>query len=301
MKKNNHKHHHHHHHHHHDSISNIKTAFFLNLFFTLIEIVGGILTNSIAIIADALHDLGDSLSLGFSWYLEKYSKKKRTHTFSYGYKRFSLLAALINSLVLIVGSFFVLNKAIPRLLAPEPSNITGMFLLAILGITINGIAVLKLKKGQSLNEKVISWHLLEDVFGWVAVLIVSIVNMFVYTPILDPILAIIFTAIIVINIIKNLKQVMFIFLQCTPLELNIEKIEKKVSSLKGVISVHDTHIWTLDGEHHVLTIHVVCKDLALSKLLDLKCQIRKAMNLYNIQHITIEFETENECCGFKNC
>ncbi len=286
----------------HNSTKNIKTAFFLNLTFTIIEIVGGIFTNSIAIIADALHDLGDSLSLGLSWYWDKYSKKKRSKEFSYGYRRFSLLAALINSLVLIIGSFFVLTKAIPRLLIPEPSNIRGMFLLAILGIIVNGIAVLKLKKGNSLNEKVVSWHLLEDIFGWIAILTISIVNMIISVQILDPILAIMFTLIITFNVFRNLKQIMLIFLQSTPPEINIDDIEEKIKSIKNVISVHDTHIWTIDGEYNILTAHVVLKDSTnVSKIQKTKSEIRKTMMMFNVQHTTVEFETENEYCDFKNC
>ncbi len=165
-------HNHDHHHHHHDT-GNLKVAFFLNLAFTLVEIVGGLYTNSLAILSDALHDLGDSLSLGLSWYFQKLSKKGRTSSFSYGYKRFSLLGAVVNSIVLVVGSIIILSKAIPQLFNPSQANAEGMMYLAILGIVVNGAAVLKLRKGESLNEKVITLHLLEDVLGWVAVLIGS--------------------------------------------------------------------------------------------------------------------------------
>ena len=180
---------HHHSHSNGTNIANIKIAFFLNLFFTVFEIIGGYLTNSVAIAADALHDFGDSLSLGLSWFLEKYSLKGRSQKFSYGYRRFSLLSALINSLVLIIGSAFVLWHTIPRLFHPQSVNVKGMLLLAIGGILINGIAVLKIRnKNNSLNEKTVSWHLLEDVLGWVAVLIISIVNSFKEIAILDPLL-----------------------------------------------------------------------------------------------------------------
>ena len=289
-------------HHSHNSSKNIKTAFFLNLSFTIIEIVGGILTNSIAIIADALHDFGDSLTLGLSWYLEKFSQKKRSSNYSYGYKRFSLLSAFINSIILITGSFFILKAAIPRLLAPEPSNYTGMLFLSLLGIIVNGIAVLRLKKGHSLNEKVVSWHLLEDVFGWVAVLIVSITNMFLQIPILDPILAIIFTIIIFINVIKNIKQIISIFLQSTPSELSLKDIENHIKSVDNVLSVHDTHIWTMDGDYHVLTTHVVLNnESSMSSMQNIKCKIKNKMKSFRIQHTTIEFETENETCDYENC
>ena len=176
-------HHHHHHDHSHDT-GNIKVAFFLNLSFTIIEIIGGLMTNSMAILADALHDLGDSLSLGISWFLEKVSEKKPDETFTFGYARFSLLAAFINSMVLIVGSTIILYHVIPRLLNPEPVEASGMLLLSILGIVMNGLAVLRLKKGSSMNEKVVTWHLMEDILGWVVVLVASIVLMFVDWPII---------------------------------------------------------------------------------------------------------------------
>jgi len=286
-----------HNHPHDNSTSNIKLAFFLNLVFTVIEIIGGFLTNSIAILADALHDFGDSISLGLSWGLDKYSKKKRTPLFSYGYKRFSLLAALINSIVLIIGSVFILSKVIPRLISPEPSNAAGMIFLAILGILVNGMAVLKLKKGNSLNEKVVSWHLLEDVFGWGAVLIIGTVNMFANVPILDPLLAMIFTLFILYNILKSLKQISLVFLQGIPKGLDVEEVQEKIKSIKEVISIHDTHIWSMDGENNIMTAHIVVdKSLNLAKLYDLKKAIKKITTSFNIQHDTIEFETKEEHC-----
>lgn len=141
------------HHHHHHSEGNVKVAFFLNLLFTVIELIGGLYTNSLAILSDALHDLGDSLSLGLAWYFQKLSRRGRTNTFSYGYKRFSLLGAIVNSIVLVVGAIFILSQAIPQLFAPEQTNAEGMLYLAILGIIVNGAAVFKLRKGESLNER----------------------------------------------------------------------------------------------------------------------------------------------------
>lgn len=160
-----HQHSKHHHQHHHSDVKNIKVAFFLNVTFTIVEIIGGFFTNSIAILSDAVHDLGDSLSLGMAWYFQKKAKNGSDKLFSYGYKRFSLLGAIINSIVLIVGSIFILTEAIPRLFHPEQAEVKGMFLLAILGLIVNGAAVLRLKKGHSINEKVVSLHLLEDVLG----------------------------------------------------------------------------------------------------------------------------------------
>lgn len=165
----------HNHSHNHTSTKNIKIAFYLNLCFTILEIIGGIYVNSIAIISDAIHDLGDTISLGTAWYLDVKSKKKADKKFSFGYNRFSLLGALISSIILIAGSIYVINEAIGRILNPEHTDAQGMMIFAIIGVFVNGYAAWKLSSGKSMNEKVASWHLLEDVLGWVAVLVVAII------------------------------------------------------------------------------------------------------------------------------
>ena len=178
--------HDHHHHHEHQSGKNLRIAFFLNLAFTILEIIGGFYVNSIAILSDAIHDLGDSLSLGTSWYLDNKSKKGADSKFSFGYRRFSLLGALINSVVLIAGSIYVITEAVGRLMEPQHSDANGMIIFAIIGVAVNGYAAWKLSGGKSLNERVVSWHLIEDVLGWVAVLIVAIVIRFWDIHYLDP-------------------------------------------------------------------------------------------------------------------
>lgn len=276
---------------------NIKIAFFLNLTFTLVEIVGGFFTNSMAILSDALHDLGDSLSLGIAWYLEKYSQKKPDSKFSYGYARFSLLGALINCFILFGGSIFVLSKSIPRIFQPETVNAKGMLALAILGIVVNGLAVLRLKKGATLNEKVVSWHLLEDVFGWVVVLITSIVLLFVNIPIIDPILSIALTFYVLFNVFKNLKSILKILLEGVPENVDIFEIETKIASLVGVISVHHTHIWTLEGERIFLSTHIVISDkMTPSEQIELKQKTKALLSQIGIEHATIETDYNNEDC-----
>ena len=208
---------HQHNHGHHHSSENIKTAFFLNLFFTIIEFIGGIYTNSLAITSDAIHDLGDSISLGMAWYFQNLSNKKPTKTYSYGFKRFSLLGAIINSVILLVGSIFIILEAIPRILSPEHSDAKGMMWFAVLGIIVNGAAVLKLRKGTSINERVVSLHMIEDVLGWVAVLIASIIMQFWDIPILDPILSLLIALFILYNVFKNGRESVRIILQGTPI------------------------------------------------------------------------------------
>lgn len=293
-------HHHHHHDHGHDT-GNIKMAFFLNLAFTIIEIIGGLMTNSMAILADALHDLGDSLSLGIAWFLEKVSGKKPDEYFTFGYARFSLLAAFINSSVLIIGSSVILYNVIPRLFNPEPVEAAGMLLLSILGIVMNGLAVLRLKKGNSMNEKVVSWHLMEDILGWVVVLIASIVLMFVDWPIIDPLLSLGLTLYILYNVVGNLKEIVGVFLQKTP--SGISKSELKSALEKELkVSTHHLHLWSLDGEKTMLSLHLEVKDdLTTDDLINEKNRVRDWLHAHEIDHVTLELEFEKEVCEASDC
>lgn len=298
-----HKHHHNNHHDHHLSdVKNIQTAFFLNLFFTLVEIIGGFLTNSIAILSDAIHDFGDCLSLGLAWYFQKVAKKGSDTSYSYGYKRFSLLGAVINSIVLVTGSVLILTVAIPRIIHPVSANAGGMFLLAILGVLVNGAAVFRLKKGSSINEKVVTLHLLEDVLGWLAILIGSIVMHFFDVPILDPIMSVGIACFVLYNVFKNIRQSLRIILQGIPLEVDITAISNHLQQFDGVDNVHDLHVWSVDGTYNVLTVHAVLNNsLGMEKLAELKVEIRESLQEKGIQHATIEFETTNEQCAFEKC
>lgn len=299
--------HHHHHshlhgHHHHSEADtkNISIAFFLNLAFTIIEIFGGIMCNSVAIMSDALHDLGDSLSLGLAWYFQKISAKKRDNYFSYGYRRFSLLGALINSIVLILGSIFILFETIPRLLHPEETNAQGMILLAILGVFINGIAVLQLKKGSSLNERVVSLHLLEDVLGWVAVLIGAILIYFFDWYIIDPLLSIFIAGFILYNVYGNLKEALNVVLQGIPMDTDLAEIEKILLKNKHVEQIHDLHVWSMDGEYNILTVHLVVDEtLTFEQLKPLKKDLRAELEKKGIKHATLEVEIES--CEYEDC
>lgn len=285
------------HNHEHETTGNIRTAFFLNLAFTLIEIFGGLWTNSMAILSDAIHDLGDSVSLGLAWYLENYSKREGDRRYSYGYRRFSLLGALINTTILIVGSVFILSEAIPRLFSPEPTNAPGMVIFALIGIIINGLAVLRLRGTESMNARVVALHLLEDVFGWVAVLVVSILLIFTDYYILDPILSILFTLFILYNVVRNLRKTIALFLQAVPENLDIEEIEGELRTLDMVQSIHHTHIWSLDGVHHVLSTHVVLhEDVSKDDLLCIREEIKFKLRQYDLSHSTIEIEFGEEDC-----
>lgn len=288
---------HSHHHHEHHSGENLKIAFFLNLGFTILEIIGGIYVNSVAILSDAVHDLGDSLSLGTAWYLDKKSHKGADDKFSFGYRRFSLLGALINSIVLIGGSIYVISEAIKRIINPQPSDAQGMIVFAIIGVLVNGYAAWKLSGGKTLNEKTVSWHLLEDVLGWVAVLIVAIVLNFTDNPYLDPALSLLITLYILYNVIKRLKETLFIFLQGVPTEIKPKEINQRILKIEKIDSIHHMHIWSLEGEHHVFTAHLKLKNISdFNSLLAVKKEVKSILKEFNFNHYTIETELDSESC-----
>ena len=283
-------------HSHSHSSEKIGWAFFLNFGFTIIEFIGGWLTNSTAIMADAVHDLGDTLSIGSAWLLNKLGTKSATNEFTYGYRRLSLLGALINGIVLIVGSAWILYEAVPRLSNPEMPETEGMIVLAILGVLVNGFAAYKLHGGKSLNEKVLNWHLLEDVLGWVAVLIVAIVMQFKDWPVLDPVLSIGFTLFILFNVIRNLISTVKLFFQASPDNDLLQNVTDKLLELDAVSNLHHLHIWSLDGEHHVATVHIVSQFESKAEYLMLKESIANALDEFELSHTTIEVENGLEDC-----
>jgi len=287
----------HDHHHSHGSSGNLKIAFFLNFAFTIIEILGGLWTNSIAILTDAIHDAGDTASLGLAWYFENLSKRGRTPRHTFGFKRYRLLGGLIIGLVLIVGLGFVLWFSVQRLLDPQPVNAPGMIALAIVGITFNGAAVLRVRKGSSLTEKVVSWHLLEDVLGWVAVLIGAGVMSIWDLPIIDPILSVLISLFVLWNVTRNLKNVVKVFLQVTPDSFDLEEFEKSLAVIPGVSETHHAHVWSLDGESHVLTVHVVMeKQTVRDDITRVKQTIRDLLDPEDFTHVTIDIELPGEPC-----
>lgn len=293
-------HHAHNHRHSHGSSSaekNISVAFYLNAFFVVVELVGGLLTNSMAILSDALHDFGDCLSLATAWFLQKKSQKGRDHKYSYGYKRFSLLGSVFLSGVLTVSSIIVIVEAIKRIVSPQEVSAQGMLWMALFGIAINGAAALRVKRGTSLNERAVYLHIMEDVLGWVGVLVVSVVMMFVYVPILDSLLSIAISVWVLSNVYGNIKSVFRILLQGTPENVDAEKLKQRIMQLPGVEGVHDLHIWSLDGEAHVMTLHVVSD---VDNVQELKRELQKVAREFGVVHTTTEIERSRETCG-DNC
>ena len=248
-----------------------------------------------AILSDALHDLGDSISLGMAWYFQRFSRKGPDEEYSFGYARFSLLGALINSVVLVAGSALVLSRSIPRIFRPEEVHPEGMVLFALLGILVNGAAVLRLRKGKSLNEKVVSWHLLEDVLGWIAVLIAGIVMLFADLPVLDPLLSVGITLFVLFNVFKNIRELMRVPLQGVPRGVSVTELEEAIGKVPHVAAVYHTHLWSLEGERNQLTTHILVEDDApADQIIAMKDSIQAIASGQGIDHVTIQVDFSKE-------
>ncbi len=277
---------------------NILIAFLLNLFFSVFELIGGIITNSIAITSDAVHDFGDSISIGISYFLEKKSKKKPDNRYTFGYTRYSVLGATITNTILIVGSSLVIYNAIDRIINPTTINHNGMIIFAIIGTIVNFIAAYMTKEGDSLNQKAVNLHMLEDVLGWVIVLIGAIIIKLTNFTLTDPILSIIVAIFILINALKSYKKIFNLFLEKTPEDIKIDELKKHILEIKGVDDIHHIHIWSMDGINTYATMHIVTET---KKLNELKYSIKEELKEHGIPHSTIEFEDKESECTEHEC
>lgn len=276
---------------------NILIAFILNLAFSVFEFFGGIFTGSVAIISDAVHDIGDAMSIGVSYILEKISKRKPDENYTYGYLRYSVIGSVITTLVLLFGSVMVIYNAVLRIINPVPINYDGMIVFAVLGVGINLAAALVTKDGHSLNQKAVSLHMLEDVLGWVVVLVGALVMRFTNLVLIDPLMSIAVTVFILVNAIRNLKTILEIFLEKTPNGVDIDEIREHLLQIDGVADIHHIHIWSMDGENNFATMHVVTDSDAHS----IKDAIRGELKDHGIGHTTLELEGKNEHCHDAEC
>ncbi len=282
-----------------DREKRVQLAALLNICFTIVEIGGGLWTNSLAILSDALHDFGDSVALGSSVVLERQSRRKPDASRTFGYQRLSLFSAIFSSLVLVGGSMIILSQVVPRLLDPEPVDGTGMVGLAILGIVVNGFGFTLLRRGASVSEEVLSLHLLEDVLGWIIVLIGGFIVRFWGIYIVDPLMTLGVTAFVLYNVAKNLRETINILLQGVPKHISIAKVKKELATVDGVIAVHDVHIWSLEGETDVFSGHVVVDEALLKTPDEARRRIRAVLRRHHIEHSTIELESKDSCSGIE--
>lgn len=279
------------------TVRNILIAFLLNLSFSIFEFGGGIITGSVAIFSDAIHDLGDAISIGVSLFLEKKSKKQPDKKYSYGYQRYSCIGSLFTTLVLIVGSCLVIYGAITRIINPTLINYDKMIIFAVIGVIVNSLATFFTHKGESVNQKAVSLHMLEDVLGWLIVLIGAVIMKFTDISLIDPIMSISVALFILFMAVKNLLVTLELFLEKTPKGINIDEIKEHVLEIEGVINVHHIHVWTLDGLNNYCTLHLVTN----YDQHQIKERVKEELKEHNISHTTIEIESENEQCPEIEC
>ena len=276
---------------------NILVAFILNLLFSVFEFIGGTITGSVAIISDAVHDIGDALSIGLSYFLERKSKKQPDDIYTYGYTRYSVIGSLITTVILLFGSVAVIYNAVIRIFNPVEIDYSGMIVFAIVGAAVNFIAAWFTKEGDSLNQKAVNLHMLEDVLGWLVVLIVAIIMRFTDMSVIDPLMSICVSVFIFINAIKNLKNVANLFLEKTPAGIDVDEIKEHILHIDGVTDVHHIHIWSMDGYNNYATMHIVTDREAT----EVKKEIREELKEHHIGHVTLELEGTNENCSDECC
>ena len=289
--------HHHHHHRAPNSTARILVAFLLNLCFSIFELVGGMITGSVAILSDALHDLGDAAGIGCSFLLERKSRKAPDATHTYGYARYSVLGGLITTVILLTGSCLVVYNAILRLLNPTPIDYNGMLIFAMVGVAVNLAAALFTRHGESLNQRAVNLHMLEDVLGWVVVLAGAVVMRFTDWVFLDPLMSMGVAVFILIHALGNLREIADLFLEKTPDGISVEELTTHLTELDGVTEVHHVHIRSLDGNHHYATLHAVVEGDPAT----IKAAIRAELAEHGVTHATIETETPDEVCGEIEC
>ena len=275
---------------------NILIAFLLNISFSIFEFIGGLFTNSVAILSDSVHDLGDAISIGISYFMERKSKKHADNKYTYGYVRYSVLGGVITTTILLVGSVLVIIGATKRLFNPVEVNYSGMIIFAVVGVVLNFIAAYVTREGDSINQKSVNLHMLEDVLGWIVVLIGAIIMRFTDISIIDPIMSIGVAIFILFNSLKNLKRVLDLFLEKTPDDIDINELKEHLLEIKGVDDIHHVHIWSIDGFNNYATMHIVSKSKDIAKI---KKEIRDELKEHNICHAILE--TEEETCDEIEC
>ncbi len=280
-----------------NSEGKILIALLLNLAFSAFEFLGGLFTGSVAILSDALHDLGDAAGIALSYAFEKKSKKGADAAYTYGYGRYSVMGSVITTVILLVGSLVVFYNAIGRIITPMPIHYNGMILFALVGVVVNGAAVFFTHEGASLNQRAVSLHLLEDVLGWVAVLLGALIMKWTDFVLIDPILSILVAGFIFVHGAKNLKASLTLFLEKTPGGIDVDALKASLLALEGVEDVHHIHIWSVDGQSHCATMHIVISGDAH----EIKHYVRDELKGHGVEHCTLELETMGEHCHEDAC
>ena len=267
-------------------------AFFLNLSYAIVEFIAGGIFGSSAVLADSVHDLGDAIAIGISALLETISNREEDRHYTLGYKRFSLLGALVTAVILITGSILVILENIAKIFHPQSVNDEGIFWLGIIAITINVLASLVIRKGQTKNESILSLHFLEDTLGWVAVILMAIVLRFTDWYILDPLLSLVISFFILSKALPRFWSTLKIFLDAVPEGVDIQKIKTDLAELDHVASINQLNLWTMDGLEKNAIVHVCLKEM--EHMETCKESIRIFLKDCGFQNITIEVDVDLE-------
>ncbi|MBE6783956.1 MAG: cation transporter [Ruminococcaceae bacterium] len=276
---------------------NILITFILNLAFSVFEFIGGIVTGSVAIVSDAIHDVCDAASIGFSYFFEKKSKKQPDEVYTYGYARYSVIGGFVTTLILVISSVVIIFNSINRIINPTEINYNGMIIFAVVGVCVNFCAALFTRGKGSLNQKAVNLHMIEDVLGWIVVLIGAVVMKFTDLIVIDAIMSAGVSVFILINAIRHLKKIFVLFLDKIPEDIDVEEVKKCLYEIDGVIDVHHIHIRSVDGVSISASLHVVTDEESCV----IKEKIREVLREKEIEHVTIEIETSSEHCDEKDC
>ena len=275
----------------------ILAAFLLNLAFSVFEVFGGLMTGSVAILSDALHDLGDAVGIGISYGLEKRSRRQPDRTHTFGYARYSVMGSMVTTGILLFGSAVVIWNAVRRLIRPVEIDAAGMTAFAVVGICVNLGAVLFTRGGGSLNQKAVNLHMLEDVLGWVVVLVGAVILRWTGMVWIDPVLSMGVASFLFVNALRNGKEGLDLFLEKTPRGLDPAELEAHLTGLEGVLEVHHIHLWSMDGQHNYATLHVVADGDSCG----IKERVREELREHGIGHVTVELERPGEVCPEREC
>ena len=281
----------------HSTEKNILAAFLLNFAFSVFELFGGIFTGSVAILSDSVHDLGDAATIGISYFFEKKSKRQPDGRYTYGYARYTVVGSVITTAVLIAGSVIVIFGSVKRLISPATIDYDGMLILAVIGVIVNFTAAMFTKDGDSLGQKAVNLHMLEDVLGWAVVLVGAVVMRFTDISIIDPVMSLAVALFILVGAVKNLGEAVNIFLEKAPVGMDVNEIRDSIKEIDGVTGVHHIHLWTMDGQSNYATLHIIT-DGDDGKVRE---AVRRELGKQGIGHATIEIEHIGDICSEKDC
>lgn len=277
---------------------NLVYSIFLNLLITIAQVVGGIISGSLALISDALHNFSDVLSLVFSLVAYKLSRKKASLDQTFGYKRADLIAAFVNASTLVIVALFLIYGAIERFFHPKPIESTLVIWLAVLGIAVNGFSVLLLKKdaNHNINMKSAYLHLLTDMLASVAVLVGGLLMKFFGWFWVDSVMTILIAVYLIVVGINLLKQSTKMLMLFTPEHIDIKEIIREVHKISGVNKLHHIHVWHLNDDELHLEAHLDCsEDIKMSEFNDLLHQVEMVLfEKFHINHINIQPEFKKE-------